>query len=264
MVIIPDLDIKELMKDFSMIERCDIIKNGWIRFSTPFLYPDGSHIDLFLGQKDGFQKEYILSDQGQTISYLSDLHINPLKTQKKKEVLSDICESLNITHDNGELLIRIPSDKIQVSFANATTRLVQACIRVSDFSLNQRFPTTTSFKEDVEEFISKIDIPYEPDYKVLGRFGKEVFVDFKTTTSKRNDLILILSTSNSVSAHQVANEAFRKWFDISDKRSAYEFITVYNSDNNFFKEDDLDRIKEFSSLISFPAEIQSLAEAIRL
>jgi hypothetical protein len=264
MVSIQCSTIKGLMKDFCMVEHCDIIKNGWVRFSTPFLYPDGSHIDLFLGQIDGTQKGYILSDQGQTVSYLSDLHINPLKTKKRKEVLSDICETLNITSENGELFIRIPSDKIQGSIINATTRLVQACIRVSDFSLNQRFPTATSFKEDVEEFISKIDIPYEPDYKVLGKFGKEVYVDFKTTSSKRDDLILTISTSNSVSAHQVANEAFRKWFDISDKRSAYEFITVYNSNNNFFKEDDLDRIKEFSSLISFPAEIQSLAEAIRL
>lgn len=146
------------------------------------MYPDGSHIDLFLGQTDSEQKGYILSDQGQTVSYLSDLHINPLKTKKKKEALSDICESLKITHENGELLIRIPFDNIQATFASATTRLVQACIRVSDFSLNQRFPTTTSFKEDVEEFISKIDISYEPDYKVLGRFGKEVYVDFKITS----------------------------------------------------------------------------------
>lgn len=124
MVIIPGSDIKELMKDFCMVEHCDIIKNGWVRFSTPFLYPDGSHIDLFLGQTDSEQKGYILSDQGQTVSYLSDLHINPLKTKKKKEALSDICESLKITHENGELLIRIPFDNIQATFASATTRLV--------------------------------------------------------------------------------------------------------------------------------------------
>jgi sporulation protein YlmC with PRC-barrel domain len=256
-------DIKDLMKGFSMVEHCDTIKNGWVRFSTPFLYPDGSHIDLFLGQTTELLKEYVLSDQGQTLSYLSDLHINPLKTKKKKEALSDICESLRISNDNGELIIRIPFDKVEITLANAITRLVQGCIRVSDFSLNQRFPTTTTFKEDVEEFLSKIDVQYEPDYKVIGRFGKDIYVDFKTSSTKRDDLILTLSTSNAVSAHQVANEAFRKWYDIADKRSAFEFITVYNSDNDFFKEEDLYRIKEFSSLISFPAETQNLAEAIR-
>jgi Domain of unknown function DUF1828 len=256
-------EIKGLVKDFNMVESCDTIRNGWIRLSTPFLYPDGSHIDVFLKQTTDLLENYVLSDQGQTMAYLLDLHINPMKTKKKKEVLSDICESLKVNNDSGELIINIASDCMEGALANSITRLIQACIRISDFSLNQRFPTSTSFKEDVEEFISKIDVPYEPDYKIIGRFGKEVLIDFKTSTTRRSDLIITLSTSNAVSAHQVANEAFRKWYDISDKRSSFEFITVYNSDNDFFKEEDMYRIKEFSSLISFPAEIQNLAEAIR-
>jgi hypothetical protein len=125
-----------IIQKFSLIRTCDVIKNGSLRMETPFKYPNGSSIDLFLREEptQGTFKGWLLSDQGQTTAYLLDLHVKPWSTKKRKQTLLDICGSLGVQHSNGDFQIRVLEKELN-NLPDFMVFLAQACIRISDLGL---------------------------------------------------------------------------------------------------------------------------------
>jgi hypothetical protein len=123
--------LKEYLSSFSLIQECDIVKNGAIRFATPFTYPNGSYIDLFLQPKNDLLKSYILSDYGQTYYYLQDSGFNIWGTKKRSQFVTDICESLGVRYKQGMFEIEFGEDNLP-QISNFIVRLTQTCIRVTD------------------------------------------------------------------------------------------------------------------------------------
>ena len=72
---------------------------------TAFLYPDGGNIDLFL-VKEGpllpFQK---LSDFGNTSSWLLDLQVRPWLSAKRRGMLEQALQSLDVKQAGGSVLL---------------------------------------------------------------------------------------------------------------------------------------------------------------
>lgn len=255
-------NLREFVKEFSIIHQCDVIKNGMLRMATSFQYPNGSSIDLFLGERGGdFFNDFILTDLGQTTSYLLDLNIKTWTTKKRKQVLSDICQSLDVKQDEGELQIVIANDKFS-DIPQAIIRLSQACIRLSDLVLTQRFKLATVFKDELEEFIENISLKYETSVIMPGQYGKDVSIDFQVSGRNIKSLIQTLSTANLAAAHSLGNEVFRKWYDISEHRLQYQFLTVYDTNNDVFRDDDIARLGSVSTVLGFPAHQEELNYAI--
>ena len=61
----------------ALVQQCDVVASGALRMLTPFQYPDGSQIDLFIEETKPLLGARILSDLGQTTSYLLDLQVKP-------------------------------------------------------------------------------------------------------------------------------------------------------------------------------------------
>ena len=102
--------LANVVRDFSLISDCDIVNDGSIRMSTPFQYPDGSRIDIFVKlSEDLLGTDATLSDKGQTTAYLLDLHVKPWTTKKRKQMVDDICASLGVRQMGGEFLINSSS-----------------------------------------------------------------------------------------------------------------------------------------------------------
>ena len=78
--------IQELIKNFSLVKECDVIDNGMTRLATPFQYPEGSNIDIFLSNTNTLFPELILTDLGQTTAYLLNLHLKHWTTKKRKQI----------------------------------------------------------------------------------------------------------------------------------------------------------------------------------
>ena len=247
-----------IVQKFSLIRTCDVIKNGSLRMETPFKYPNGSSIDLFLREEsqDAF-KGWLLSDLGQTTAYLLDLHVKPWATKKRKQTLLDICNSLGVQSSNGDFQIRVPENELN-NLPNFMVLLAQACIRTSDLALTQRFRAASVFKEDMEEFFSGVDLPYETGITLPGQFNNPVEIDFRVKGKKTISLVKTLSTGNANAAHGLSNEVFRCWFDLSSYRAQQQLVTVYDTNNDIFREDDLKRLGTLSSLVGFPAEQDQL------
>jgi hypothetical protein len=253
-------DIKSRIENFSLIQSCDLIKNGMLRIQTPFQYMDGSKIDLFIGNTPDFNK-IVVSDMGQTIATLLDVHMKPWTTKKRKEMVSEICNSLGVSQEGGEFKIVIDSDKID-EFPMSIVRLSQACIRISDMAMSQRYRTIGQFKEDLEEVIASSDLEYESNISVEGRFGKPIEIDFKVQGSKVITLVQTLSTANTAASHNLSNEVFRRWYDLENLRPQYQFLTIYDSNNDVFRADDLARIEGVSSTFGFPAQPEQIIASL--
>ncbi len=252
------LSLKEYLTSFSLVNDCDVVKDGSLRISTPFQYPNGSSIDVFMSPEN-LLSELELSDKGQTSAYLLDLQIKHWTTARRKTLVSDICKSLGVTNDSGILKVVFQSADIK-TLPNHLVRLAQACIRVSDIAFTQRFRTQSVFAEDVEEFIEGTQLAYKTGYVVNSRFGKMVEFDFQVQGERIKSLVQTVSTS-SVTAHSISNEVFRKWYDVQD-RSEFQRITVYDSSRDIFRDDDISRLSELSTVVAFPDESGKLKELI--
>jgi hypothetical protein len=243
----------------SLVESCDTIRNGMIRMATPFNYPNGSKIDLFLGSESPLFESHYLTDLGNTTAYLLDMQIKPWATKKRKQIMADVCGSLGITHVGGEFRVGVESND---QIASAMVRLAQACIRITDIAFTQRNILPGGFKEDVEEFIASSDLRYDSDLSLAGQYENMVPMDFMVYGKKVDSFVLTLSSGIPGSAHTSANEVFRKWFDLADYRPTTQFVSVLDTRNNAFRPEDIARIMSLSTILQFPEQQEELRETL--
>lgn len=250
---------KEHIRSFSLVKECDAIQSGDLRIATPFNYPNGSAIDLFITRGDDLFKNYILSDFGQTSDYVSDMQFNLWATKKRRDIINDICESLNVTQSDGQFEIKL-DDKGLTCLSDAIVRLAQVCIRVSDLLFTQRLVSSGTFTEEIEDFLSIKDLIYEPDVIVKGEFDNDVKIDFKVSGKSITSLIQTISTGTN--SRVVSNEVFKRWFDIQSHRDSNQFITIYDQTYKNYHEDDIARLSKFSTVFGFPREQDQISEVI--
>jgi hypothetical protein len=257
--------ILNIIKTGSAISQCDIIDERLIRLQTFFTYPEGSYIDIFLGHghDDLPFGDYYLTDYGQTVSYLSDLHIYVYKNNKIKTIFDQICDSLNIKELNGELFAPLGKNfenNISVSVFN----LCQACIRIADFYYTKRFRRPSHYKEKIEDFFESYDFQYTPEIILQSKFDKPITVDFMVYGQSTHNLIITLSTQNRASVRPITNEVFRKWYDLQNHTDMYNFMTLYDSSNDFVKDEDIMRLSDLSSVYAFPAQETVIRELLTI
>lgn len=250
-------NIHEFIKGFSLVEECDVIQNGMMRLATPFQYPEGSNIDIFLNKSNTLFPDWILTDLGQTTAYLLNLHLKHWTTKKRKQLVSDICIALGVELDGGEFMIKLQEDHIS-ELPQAIVRLSQACVRVSDLAFTQRLQAINDFHEDFEEFLESADIKYDTGASLIGQYDRKVEVDFRVYGQRLTSLVQTLSTGNSAASHGMANEVFRRWYDLRNHRTENQFLTVYDSSNDVFRDDDIARLGELSTVFAFPANLENI------
>ncbi len=260
----PSLDcsaLQRLVGGFSLVEACDVVRNGMLRLSTPFRYPDGSAIDLFLSPQPDTAGTLTLTDLGHTTAYLLDLGIKPSSTKKRQLQWQDICQSLGVTRDGGELKIHVESARAP-EIATLIVRLAQACLRTADMALTQRLPVADTFGETFEEFVAETDLRYEAAVEVIGRYQKPVPIDYRVRGQATTSLVQTLSTGNTAAAHGLCNEIFRRWYDLAPERPRHAFVTVYDTTNDAVRDDDLLRLSELSLVMGYPAQARQLADVL--
>lgn len=251
--------LRRFVEGFALVKQCDVIRNGMLRFATPFQYADGSHIDLFVAPSDS--QKITLTDLGQTIAYLLDMRVKPWTTKRRKQAVNDICQALEVQQNGGQFQIEVSCDAPQ-TFQSAVVQLSQACLRISDLAMTQRFRAGADFKDELEEFVAGMDIPYERPYQLQGRLGKPVEVDFHIQGRKTSSLLMTISTASTPSAHNLCIEIFRRWYDLSNYLEQYQFVTSFDTSHDVFRPEDLNRIRDFSNVFGYPDENEALHELL--
>ena len=257
-----------LMGPFSVVHSCDVIGDGTLRVATPFTYPDGSLIDVFIRadvdppeSANTLFRGFLLSDFGQTMTYLADLGIRPLHNRTPKRLVSDVCRVLKVEFRTGELQAWV-LDGEGDNLARSIVRLAQACVRVADLSFLQRHSAPILFKEEVRSYLGQHYAVEQNPSGLIGRWGREVPVDFRVGAGNQAALVKTISNAGKGKVHPLLTDAFAKWYDLEPGFKKDQFVTLIDDNENISRDDDLKRLEEKSHVLRFPAQVEKLDEIL--
>ena len=240
-----------------MLKACEIISatigslfeceemNGLIQVRTPFMYPDGDSIDLYLKTEGS---TYTLSDLGETLRWLWMHQLSSKRTQRQERMIQNAIADAGVEHFKGMLQVRL-SDLSAISEAVIT--LGQAAIRVADVWLTFRSRTAETITEEVADFLGTRNLPYEQGARILGRSGKPWRVDFHIRHPHRSSLVKILSTGSRAAAKQVTDSAVAQWYDLSFLgvgREPLKFVSLIDDSSDVWTSEDIRRVQDLSEV----------------
>jgi hypothetical protein len=216
------------------------------RVRTPYLYPDGDHIDLFCKtETDG---TITVSDLGETSRWLRMQTVSTRRSSKQQALIEDIKLTHGVEFYKGMLLARCRAGD---DFASVLTRLAQAALRTSDIWFTFRTRSVESVTDEVQEFFEQRQIQSERGEKLLGRSGKTWTVDFHTRTSKRSCLVDVLGTGSRSAARSVVEHVFTTWYDLSHLKvgpEALTFVSLFDDTVDVWSEEDFRLVEEVSTV----------------
>ncbi|NOY91026.1 MAG: DUF1828 domain-containing protein [Deltaproteobacteria bacterium] len=241
------LDIKEQTSGHSLVRSVDELPKGHVRIETGFLYPDGSSVDVFVVEASPMFPTLKLSDLGQTTSWLLDLQVRPWLSKKRQRLAEDAIRIYEVRQEGGALEYALSGLD---SLVEGIVRLGQACVRVADLTYTRRSSLQGSISEEIEEFLVDSEFEFEPNIELLGRRGVNVRIDFLVHGSRTTSALLALATGNASQAHTVANEIFKRWYDLNIPARNEQRVTVFDDQYDVYRAEDLHRLRDLSDVVA--------------
>jgi hypothetical protein len=220
--------------------------NEYTRIRTPFLYPDGDIIDVFLQDKNG---QLTLTDLGETIRWLKMQTLAPKRSPKQNQLIQDVCLTHGVEFFRGMLNARLRGGIEDLS--KAVTRLAQACLRTADIWFTYRTRSLVSITDEVADLLQERNIPFERGVPLPGRSGRIWKPDFQTRTTLNSSLVNVLTTGSRAAARGIAEHVLSKWFDLSHLRvgpESVKFVSLIDDTMDVWTEQDLKLVGEVSTV----------------
>lgn len=228
------------------------------RIRTPFLYPDGDHIDLFVTEKNG---TLIVSDLGETLRWLRSQTLSPKRSPKQNALIADACLTHGIEQYKGVLLARCRSN---MTLASVTLRVAQACLRVSDLWFTFRTRAVESTADEVSDYLLERQIRFDRRPKMVGRSGRGWTPDFHVILPEQGSLVAVLSTGNRSSARTVTEHTLAMWHDLNQLiygPEALRFVSLFDDTADVWQEEDFTLLDSLSEVQRW-SEPETLIEAL--
>jgi hypothetical protein len=257
-------DIRKHALSRALVLDVDVLPTGPIRIETAFKYPDGGSIDLFVvasapaSSPMPTDSPFMLSDLGQTSAWLLDMQIKPWLSKKRREMVDDVLHVYGVRQNGGAFEVDVPS---LAQLEAKVVVLAQVCLRVADLTFTRRAALQTAFTDDLEEVFADADLPYEPNVELPGRFGRPVRVDYIVHGPRQPSALMAWSSGSASQAHVVANEVFRRWWDLDVPARGERRITVFDDRYDVYRPEDLERIGGFSQLLA-SSDKKTLSDAL--
>ncbi len=235
----------------------EVRPDGSARVTTPFLYPDGTAIELYQQAADDLFLSARLTDGGRTFDFLGSQQVQMDGHEKREHLLHEVCKGLNVEQRKGELAVSVEPE---ADLADAVLRLAQACIRIADLHYTLTFKNKTDFHQIFfADFLSLERPDHIENFSIDGRFGRNVKIDFFVRRKTAKDhLVITMTSTNKTSSHAVANDVFCRWYDLERYRDHYAFLTVLDSTSRAFHEADIHRVADVSRVVRYPDEVDTL------
>jgi len=237
------LTCQRVAEQVGMLFTCSEV-NQFIRIRTPFLYPDGDIIDVFLKENGD---HIILTDLGETLRWLRMQTITSRRSQKQNALIADVCMNHNVELFKGMILVRVQ----QLSDLGVMLmRLCQALLRVSDIWFTFRNQSFESIIDEVEAYLIEKRVRYDRNVKVLGRSTRSWNVDFHIFQSTTY-YVSVLSTMNSSVANKLTDTILAQWIDLSNLKvaSSTRFISVFDDTTEAWREHNFRQLEEYSEIV---------------
>jgi hypothetical protein len=205
------------------------------RVRTPYLYPDGDHIDLFV-KADAHVAS--VSDLGETLRWLRSQTLSARPSPEQNALIADICLTHGVEFYKGMLVARCrPGD----SLSEIVTRLSQACLRVSDLWFTFRNRAVESVTDEIADFLNEHGFGFESGAKLASRSGRAWRMDFHVRTPAQSSLVYVLSTGSRTAARSVAEHVVAAWHDLSHLAAgpeALRFVSLFDDTADVWSPED--------------------------
>ncbi len=235
--------LETIRQELPLLYTCEEVAPGRLRLHTPFLYPNGDYIDLYLEETPA---GLYLTDLGETLGYLSDHNISFRQSSKRQKTLNDILLTHGVELFQGELRLRL--DAAPRDLAWAVTRLGQAAVQVADLAYTMRLGTLATFREEVEEFWIDANIPYEANHRVVGGSGEVHTIDFYLPR-RRPILVETLSSATSSYASILVSKVVRIWHDILRVDGRYRYFSILDDPADVWRPEWIDQMAQLSEVL---------------
>ncbi|CAK0753929.1 DUF1828 domain-containing protein [Gammaproteobacteria bacterium] len=231
-----------IRQNLGLLFSCNWV-NGYIRIRTPFLYPDGDVIDLFVQEQDGY---ITITDLGETLRWLRNQSIAPRRSPKQTRIIEDICLTHGLEFFRGMLLARVkPNDHI----AAVLMRIAQGSLRVADIWFTMRTRSLESVTDEVGVFLLDKGVAFERNQSLVGRSGRTWRPDFHTRMLKSSSLVYVLSTGSRAAAKNVTEHVLASWYDLNNFRIGPEslrFISLFDDTMDVWSDNDFNLLQDLS------------------
>lgn len=240
----------DALSPHGLVRGIDVLPKGHIRIETAFHYPDGSTMDLFIPRDDGFLGDLEpieLTDFGNTLSWLAQLGINPLKSRRRRKLMNDVLRVYGITEHGTSLKCRAPTNELGAGII----RLGQACLRIADLAYTVRFLPRSQFAEEVEDMLDNAGFPYEPESPITGSEGKVIKADFRVHGQRADTALMLLpaETKSPPTARIRAEHVFAVFFDLQAWTG--QRVAALDDRSPIYEDADLHRIEKVASILPF-------------
>lgn len=238
---------------------------GSVRVRTPYMYPDGGILDLFvLELADGYK----LTDFGETVAWLRMRTGSTKLSAKRRGQIHDLCLRHGVDVDRGQLEL---SGLGKNDLSRAMVRLAGVAARVSDLWFTfpsarvetERDAPDLRFQREVENWLGAREISFERRAKRSGSSGRDWWIDYETHTESRTALVFLMTSHSPREAHRLAEQVLAACVDLNpiahseqgilSLREYRDVVKVSLFDNTYgaWQESDLGLVAHASKVVSW-------------
>ncbi len=234
----------------------------YIRIRTPFLYPDGDVIDVYLVEQGG---KLALTDFGESLRWLRAQTSGMRKSPRQKMLIHDVCITHMAELQNGMLVVKLDSVE---SIADGIVRIGQASSRVADLCFTMRTRVTQSATDEVEEYLRERPVQFDRGYTMLGESGKNWMVDFRVVANDNVSLVQVLSTGSRATAKNVVYQVVSMWTDIVPPNqmigTSTKRVTLFDDTSDIWEPSDFVLVSKVSDDVARWSKPEDFDRAIRM
>lgn len=214
---------------------------AYVQVRTPFLYPDGRIIDLYIRTDND---RWTATDLGETHRWLDAHSWSDKRTAGQQELVRQVCATLGLDEFRGALVTKVDDP---AHAAEAVTRLAQGAMRVADLWLTFRAKVIETVRDQVAEYLDHRKIAYERQIVREGKSKTQWKIDFETRLSKKTSWIQVLTTGSRGAAAQIRDHTVAAWVDLGGENGT-ELISLFDDSLNIWREEDVRQLEAVSTV----------------
>jgi hypothetical protein len=248
-----------LHADHSPLFVCGPGAKEGVRVRTPFLYPDGGVIDVFVIPRDG---RFEVTDFGEALGWLRMQSVGGQLSPKQRRMVEDVCLTLGVEFFRGQLMLRCDADTV----SQGVIRIAQAALRLADLWFTLRTRAVETVSDEVADWLEEKVIPFERAARHTGRSGRSWTIDYQTRTAQRTCLVFVLSTGSRAAARRVTEHVVAGLYDLSHLRLVQpqlSFVSLFDDTEDVWQDEDFRLVEPLSTISrwSRPDELEQVLGA---
>lgn len=215
-----------------------------VRLRTPFTYPDGDVIDVFILERG---TQYVVTDFGEALGWLKTQTSSGTLSAGQRHLLDEIAQSMGIEINQGQAKLTCGAVG---ELADAVYAISQAAVRITDLTILFKHHAPKLIAEEVGEWLVQQDLPYQKRIRAQGRSGDEWTVDFAVGTERSRSLVFLLSTASRSAAKQRVEHTVTACYDLSRVPMAEQqgpLITLFDDSADVWRESDLELLSDLAT-----------------